>query len=101
MDNDVPELAEKQSAKINKRGGKRANSGGRRSGAGRKIDRVAVTFRSQASSDAFSGCPTGHMAYWPAVFKTARASIAFSEPGSPFLSILMIMRASGRLTVLA
>jgi hypothetical protein len=36
MDNEAPELAEKQSAKINKHGGKRANSGGRRSGAGRK-----------------------------------------------------------------
>jgi hypothetical protein len=36
MDDEAPELAEKQSAKINKHGGKRANSGGRRSGAGRK-----------------------------------------------------------------
>jgi hypothetical protein len=36
MDNEAPELAEKQSAKINKHGGKRVNSGGRRSGAGRK-----------------------------------------------------------------
>jgi hypothetical protein len=36
MDNEAPELAEKQSVKINKQGGKRANSGGRRSGAGRK-----------------------------------------------------------------
>jgi hypothetical protein len=36
MDNEASELAEKQSAKINKHGGKRGNSGGRRSGAGRK-----------------------------------------------------------------
>jgi hypothetical protein len=36
MDNEAPELAEKTITKINKHGGKRANSGGRRSGAGRK-----------------------------------------------------------------
>ena len=36
MDNEAPGLAEKQSAKINKHGGKRANSGRRRSGAGGK-----------------------------------------------------------------
>ena len=36
MDNEAPELAEKKSAKISKHGGKRANSGGNRSGAGRK-----------------------------------------------------------------